>query len=71
VHWFYENINHFTVPSAMFLGLFSVFVASTARRKRKAGIPPPYFPKIVRAGMLIMVVLFSILFGMALAKNLG
>jgi hypothetical protein len=71
MHWVYTNINHFTIPLAMLLGLMSAFIGFTVQRKRKAGIPPPYFPEGFRIAAILFLVIGAIFFGITLAHNFG
>jgi hypothetical protein len=71
MHWLFENINHFTVPLGIALGLMSVIVGMTAQRKRKAGIPPPYLSRRVTITMYVVVSVCLVLLGIVLVRNFG
>ncbi len=65
--WLWNNIDHPTAPFGMLLGLFAAVGGFTTRRKRKAGLPPPYltgWPSVLSIALLVVA---GILGGLVIA----
>ena len=71
MNWIHTNINHFTVPLGMLLGLIAAFFGFTVQRKRKAGLPPPYISEGVRNSVIVVLIICAVLLGVAIANNIG
>jgi hypothetical protein len=69
MHWLYENINRFMVPMAILLCATSCSVSYFGVvRPRKQGRPPVAFPKWATITAIIVILVCTVLFGMALAR---
>jgi hypothetical protein len=69
MQWLYQNINHFTVPVGMLLGLFAAIVGLDRRRRQKNGLPPAIFKGPTAALTYVAICLCCILLGIALVRN--
>ena len=67
--WLYGNINHFTVPLGILLGLMATLLGLRAQRLREAGIPGPYLSDATRNIAIVVIVICGVLLGVALVKN--
>ncbi len=71
MYWLIRNINHFTVPIGMLLGLFAALFGLANKRRLKAGQPPLAPSRNLRVLMVIVILSSCVLLGIALAKDLG
>lgn len=71
MNWLTRNINHFTIPLGMLLGLLAAFIGFRTQSNRRAGLPIPFSGRGFRGFMIVLVVVCGILLGIALAHNRG
>ena len=71
MHWLNANINHFTVPVAMLLSVFSTTVGLGQMRRQKAGLPPVSVSRPAKALAYVAICVCCVLLGIALARNFG
>lgn len=71
MHWLYMNINHFTLPVALVLSIFSFTVGLQQMRRRKAGLHPVSISRPAKALAYVAICVCCVLLGIALARNFG
>ncbi len=66
--WLYHNINHFSVPLGMLLGLFSAVVGYQRVQRQKAGLPPQPLSRGTTITMVCVILVSCFLLGVCFVR---